>query len=344
MKKLTLLTFLLISTSFFAQDFKTPVAYLEYIAKQEDNITKETWKYTKTIAHSKSGRKIDATRKNLIKSIQTAHKNISNLKNGYNGDVEFKNIIVDYLKISEIIISEEYAKIIDLQEVSEQSYDFMEAYIKMQDLVNERMNREHEKVSVGQKKFAEKYNITLTEGQESAIGKKMALSNAVFNFQSDLYLIFFKCNITDLQLSKAIEAKDLAAIQQNSNSLAAYADEGLEKLKNIKPYNNDASLINATKKSLEAYKKVTVEQIPSVIDFFMFNNKFENAKQNIEKKKASDRTKEEIDSYNNLIKEINTKIANFNKVNTKFDQEKLQHVNSWNNTSSQFISKHIPND
>lgn len=326
-----------------AQEFKTPLEYLNFLGKQEDNITKETWKYTKSIAHSKSGRKIDATRKNLIKSIQLAKNNISNIKNGYQGDTEYRDITLNYLNVSESIISEDYSKIIDLQEVSEQSYDFMEAYIKMQELVNERMDAEHEKVIAGQKKFAAKYNITLLE-KETEIAKKMKISNAVFDYHSAIYLIFFKSNITDLQLSKAILEKDLAAMQQTAGSLASYSDEGMEKLKQIAPFQNDASLLNATQRSLEFYKKATVEQIPAIVDFYMFNTKFEAAKQNIDKKKPADRTKEEIDNFNAMVKEVNQKINNFNKLNAKFDQEKNQIINNWNATVSQFLAKHIPND
>lgn len=343
MKQLTFFALFFITTSLFSQEFKTPVEYLQYIGKQEENITKETWKYTKTIAHSTSGRKIENTRKNLIKSIQNAKINILKLKDGYKGDVEFRDIILEYLRVSEIIITEDYSKIIDLQEVSDQSYDFMEAYVKMQDLVNQRMDDEHEKLNLGQKSFALKYNITISEAQ-SELGKKMKLSNEVFEYRSVLYLIFFKCNVTDSNLSKAILAKDLSAIQQNSSSLASYVDEGLEKIKTIKPFKNDASLINSTKKSLELYKKTTVEQIPVIIDFFMFNTKFEAAKLNIEKKKPADRTKEEVDNFNAMVKDVNVKINNFNNINSKFDQEKNQLTNSWNSTATQFVSKHVPNE
>ena len=172
----------------------------------------------------------------------------------------------------------------------------------------------------------------------------MKISNAVFDYHSDLYLIFFKCNITDLQLSNAIAQKDLSAIQQNSSALASYSEEGLEKIKLLKPYKTDVTLINSTKKCLEFYKKTSAEQIPSIIDFFMFNSKFETTRQNLEKKKQADRTKEEVDNYNGMVKDVNLKITNFNKVNSKFDQEKTQHINNWNNTASQFISIHVPNE
>ena len=344
MKKLLFAsTLFLLSTIALAQDFNTPVAYLEYINKQESEISKNMWKYTKTIAHSKSARKIDATRKNLVKTIQNAKNNISKIKDGYKGDIVYRDQVVKYLSVSEIIINEEYSKIVDMQEVAEQSYDFMEAYIMTRDLVNKKMDDEHQILAAGQKEFAKKYNITLTES-DSELSKKMKLSNEVFAYHTEFYLIFFKCNITDLMLSKAIEQKDIASIQQNASSLFAYAEEGLQKLNQKQPYKNDKVLIETTKKSMELYQKTATEYATAVIDFFMFNTKFEEAKTSLERKKPNERTKEEVDNYNVMVKEINKKINDYNKINTKFVQEKNNMINQWNTTGDQFISRYVPND
>ena len=344
MKKLLFAsTLFLLSTIALAQDFNTPVAYLEYINKQESEISKNMWKYTKTIAHSKSARKIDATRKNLVKTIQNAKNNISKIKDGYKGDIVYRDQVVKYLSVSEIIINEEYSKIVDMQEVAEQSYDFMEAYIMTRDLVNKKMDDEHQILAAGQKEFAKKYNITLTES-DSELSKKMKLSNEVFAYHTEFYLIFFKCNITDLMLSKAIEQKDIASIQQNASSLLAYAEEGLQKLNQKQPYKNDKVLIETTKKSMELYQKTATEYATAVIDFFMFNTKFEEDKTTLERKKPNERTKEEVDNYNVMVKEINKKINDYNKINTKFVQEKNNMINQWNTTGDQFISRYVPND
>lgn len=344
MKKLLFAsTLFLLSTIALAQNFNTPVAYLEYINKQESEISKNMWKYTKTIAHSKSARKIDATRKNLVKTIQNAKNNISKIKDGYKGDIVYRDQVVKYLSVSEIIINEEYSKIVDMQEVAEQSYDFMEAYIMTRDLVNKKMDDEHQILAAGQKEFAKKYNITLTES-DSELSKKMKLSNEVFAYHTEFYLIFFKCNITDLMLSKAIEQKDIASIQQNASSLLAYAEEGLQKLNQKQPFKNDKVLIETTKKSMELYQKTATEYASAVIDFFMFNTKFEEAKTSLERKKPNERTKEEVDNYNVMVKEINKKINDYNKINTKFVQEKNNMINQWNTTGDQFISRYVPND
>ena len=145
MKKTVLAIFALFAITLAkAQDFRTPVDYLNFIGKESAAISRNTWNYTKAVAHSKSARRIDASRKALLKSIQNASKKIAGLKNGYKGDTEYRDQLLSYLSISEKYINDEYEKIIDMQEVAEQSYDFMEAYIMARDLVNEKINDEVE--------------------------------------------------------------------------------------------------------------------------------------------------------------------------------------------------------
>lgn len=324
-----------------AQEFKSPLDYLNYIGKEQETISKSMWKYTSAVAHSKSARRIDNNRKLLVKSIQTASKKIAALQNGYQGDTEFRDQIIDFLAISEKNINEEYDKIIDMQEVAEQSYDAMEAYIMMRDLVNKKIQDENEKANVAQKNFCAKYNIKLTE-DTSELSKKIKISNEVFEYHTQLYLIFFKANVTDLYLSEAIKKNDIGAIQQNAATLIQYADEGLEKLKNIKPFGTDNSMVTATKKALEFYKKEGQQFAPKVVEFLMFNEKFENAKKSLESKSDKDRTKEEIDNYNGMVKQINKEIENYNKINNANYQENNAVINGWNTAGDTFISAHVP--
>ena len=343
--KLKLLFLLLFSLNAigFAQEFKTPTDYLSYINKEQTAISKSTWKYTSAVAHSKSARRIDATRRQLIKSIQSAKKKIGNIKDGYKSDVEYQTQVIQYFDFCEKNLNEEYDKIIDMQEVAEQSYDDMEAYMLMRDLVNDKLDTENEKANTAFKAFAKKYNIRLSD-TDSELSKKIKKSNEVFDYHTSLYLIFFKVNFTDGNLSKAIEKKDLGVIQQNASTLIQYADEGLAKLKTIQPYDGDGAILNATKKTLEYYKKQAQEYVPKIVSFLMFNDKFENAKKTLESKSENDRTKEEIDNYNAMVKQVNKEIANFNKNNDSNFQEKNNALNNWNSVGDAFISNHVPNE
>jgi len=329
----------------YSQDFSSAVDYLNYINKIEEPISKDMWKYTKTVAHSKSARRIDNVRKNLIKTIQTAKNNLKKNTKGFNNDLEFHNKVIDYLTFSELMINEEYAKIIDMQEVAEQSYDFMEAYITTRELVNDKMNEEHEKLLASQSDFAKKYNVNLISSDEGTdIEKKMKLSSQVFKYHSNLYLLFFKCNYTDILLDNAIKSKDLAAIQQNANALKQYAEEGIAKIKEYEPIKGDNTLANQTKKSLEMYLNQANTFVPKVVDFYTYNSQFEDLSSALERKSPKERTKEEIDNYNKMVKEINKKINEFNKLNTENVNLKNKEINQWNTTAEQYISKHIPND
>ncbi len=344
MKLKTFLILLLLSNlNLLAQEFKTPVDYLNYISKEQVTISRSTWKYTSAMAHSKSARKIDATRKQLIKSIDAASKKISVLKEGYKGDFEYRDQVLLYFEVCKNNLNEEYDKIINMQEVAEQSYDAMEAYLLTRDLINEKLDAENEKVHNALRAFALKYKITLSEGNTD-LGNKIKLSNEVFDYHTVQYLIFFKVNFTDSNLNQAIEKKDLAAIQQNANTLMQYADEGLEKIKTLKPYKGDSTLLIATKKALEYYKKQAQQYVPKLLEFLMFNDKFENAKLTLEAKSQKDRTKEEIDNYNSMVKQVNKEIDTYNKMSNANLQEKNNIINTINTTSENFISSNVPLD
>lgn len=340
MRKLVLLLFFT-TINLMAQEFKSPVDYLSYLGKEQQAIARSTWKYTSAVAHSTSARRIDATRKQLVKSIQTSSKKIEALKNGYKGDVEFRDKVLSYLYFAEKNINEEYSKIIDMQDVAQQSYDYMEAYIMTRDLVNKKLDEELEKVKLAQNQFADKYHIQLSS-EESELGKKIKLSNEVFDYHSVLYLIFFKVNITDVNLSNAIVKKDLAAIEQNASALSKYSNEGLDKIKTISAYNKDASLLNEVKNALLFYKQTADEFTPKVVSYLMFYDKFENAKKTMEAKSESDRTKEEVENYNTMVKQVNKEIANFNKITNANSQEKANIINGWNAAADAFIAKHVP--
>ena len=243
--------------------------------------------------------------------------------------------------LAEKNINEEYDKIIDMQEVAEQSYDAMEAYIMTRDLVNKKIDSENEKAELAQKNFCAKYNITLSENT-SELGQKIKISNEVFAYHTELYLIFFKTNVTDLYLSNAIEKNDIGGIQQNAATLVQYANEGLEKLKTVKPFGTDNSMVLITKKALEFYKKQGEQFAPKVVAFMMFNEKFEAAKKSLESKSDKDRTKEEIDNYNTMVKQVNKEIDTYNKTNSANFQEKNTIIDQWNNTGETFISSHVP--
>ena len=72
LKPLLTVFILLIAYTTHSQSFKNASEYLDFIATEQESVTKNMWKYTKAIAHSKNDRTINAKRNVLLKTVEKA--------------------------------------------------------------------------------------------------------------------------------------------------------------------------------------------------------------------------------------------------------------------------------
>ena len=344
MKTLTKLTFILLFILAYnsnAQSFSNALDYLEFLGNEEETVTKNMWKYTKAVAHSKSDRSINSKRTVLIKSVERAIAKVEKAE-GYKGD-DYKNKVLEHMRLNESLLKQDYAKIIDLKEVAEQSYDYMEAYILAQELADKKMAEAQAIYEKDFYAFAAENNINIIES-ETDLGKKMDISNKVFNHNNKMHLIFFKVYINEIYLWEAVEKGDVNGIQQNASALNQTAKEGLELLKAVELYKNDAAIVTATKDVFEFFIDESENEIPKITDFLVLNSDFETIKEALDKTPERKRTKEQIDAYNKKIKEINKSVKTYNTVNTKLNTERQKHLTRLETTKSNFLERHIPND
>nr|WP_321228244.1 hypothetical protein [uncultured Psychroserpens sp.] len=344
MKTITLkltLVFLFVATSITAQTFNNASEYLDFVAEEQEEITKNMWKYTKAVAHSKSDRSIDGKRKKLLKTIDQAIAKITKA-DGF-GDDDYKSKVLKHMTFNKNLLNQDYAKIIDMKEVAEQSYDAMEAYVLAQEMADQKMEESQQEYERNFYEYAAKHDIQIIES-ESDLGKKMKISNDVFEHYHDMYLTYFKVYINEIYLMDAIEKNDVSAIQQNANALVAAAKEGLELLETKEAYKKDQSVINATKKAFEFFIDEGENQIPIITEFLIVNEDFEKIKSTLEQTNERKRTKEQVDNYNKKVKEVNEGADNYNKVNAALNTKRQNAINGLNNANANFLSKHIPND
>lgn len=340
--KITLTAFfILLTVNTYSQSFDNASKYLDFVAQEQEAVTKNMWKYTKAVAHSKSDRAIDSKRKTLVTSVEKAIEKIEKA-DGYQGD-EYKNQVLDFMRLNESLLKFDYAKIIDLKEVAEQSYDMMEAFIMAQEMADKKMEEAYDLYQTNFRAFAANHNINVIES-ESDLGKKMKISREVFDHYNKLHLIHFKVSINEIYLWNAIEKKDVNAIQQNANALSQSAKDGLEIIKAVELYKNDKSLVESTKKAFEFYIEESDVQIPKLIEFLVINEDFETIKNTLEKTSEKNRTKEMVDTYNKKVKDINKAVSVYNKTNDQLNRDRQNTINNLNTVNENFLSKHIPND
>jgi hypothetical protein len=323
-----------------AQHFTDVVSYMEYMNNEQELIAKDLWNYTKTAAHSKNVKRIENKRKELLITISESRRKIGRLPD-FEEDGSLRDSLVSYLNLSYLILKEDYAKIVDMEEIAEQSYDLMEAYILAQEMANEKLEFAGQMISDEQKAFADKHNITLIENQ-TKLSQKLATANKVIKYYDEIYLIFFKSYKQEAYMNEAIEKADVNAIEQNRNALVSCSTEGLLKVDHIKSYQGDRSLKTECYNLLMFYKEEASNKIPIFTDFYLTKENFDKIQANIESKRKSELTQSEVDQYNNAISEFNSAVNKFNQTGEELSKTRNKLLDSWNKTTHQFLDKHVP--
>ena len=145
-------------------------------------------------------------------------------------------------------------------------------------------------------------------------------------------------------LMEALATGDVSAIQQSANALKSSAEEGLAQLDTLTAYKNDRALINSTKKALEFYLEEVTKHVPTLTNFLIVNEDFETIKKNLDNTPKKKRTKEMVDAYNNKVKEMNKGVNEYNNTNNLLNQKRQKYITQINQTTDQYLDKHIPND
>lgn len=337
--KQAILTLTILVASMAANAQGGPVAYMNQFTQEYSIIQDDMWDYTRTVSHGRSARKVEKRRMELIES-STQALNKAKRIGDYEGDLEFKEAVVKYFTIINLVLKEDYEKIVDMEEIAEQSYDLMEAYMMARDAASDKQQEAAEMVNSAQEAFAEKHDIELIKAEDGT-DSKMTIAGRVYDHYNQVYLIFFKSNKQELYMIDAISTEDLSAIEQNREALKATAAEGLKKLQTVEAYNSDKSMIEATEALFKFYQK-EVEDAQLAIDFFLKKENFDKIKEAFDQIKEKNRTQADADKFNNAVNELNAAVEAYNATNEKNNKTRSNLISDWNSTAEKFADRHVP--
>jgi len=322
-----------------AQDFSNAGSYMSYIAEKEREVTKKYLNYVSAASHGKSLRKVDKLREQLINSIYETRITIQGVP-PFKGDKSLRDASVTYLQLCYRIFNEDYGKIVNMEEIAEQSYDAMEAYLLAQKLANEKLDEAGKKRNETGKEFAAKNNINLVD-QGDIMDQKVKTSTRVTDYYNKIYLLFFKCYRQEAYLIEALNKGNIISIEQNKNSLLKYATEGLEKLDTMDAFDSDASLKAACKRALQFYKSEAGD-VTIMTDFLLKKESFDKLQKSFNSKPAAQRSKSDVDNYNKSVNEMNQAGNEYNKVNNEMNKKRNDILDNWNNTVKEYWDNHMP--
>lgn len=316
------------------------INYMEKIGRELNAIMNDSWDYTSEVAHGKSARKAETKRKELLRTSKVAIDHVSKM-DGFGGSTQYRDSVIAFLQINYIVINEDYAKILNMEEIAEQSYDNMEAYLLAQELAGVKLDLASDMLMEQQQMFATANQINLLESKDK-VARKLEKSSGVINHYNEVYLIFFKSYKQEAYLVDAMNRKDFSAMEQNKNSLVSTSADGIAKLKTVKSYNYDKSLIGAANDAISFFYKEASTKMTTIIDFYMLEENFNKIKASFDAKPQSKRTKEDITQYNNSVNEFNSKLNNFNKLNAELNNSRNAVLTNWDKTAKNFMDRHIP--
>lgn len=336
---LILFCFLIRPVQSVAQSFETPVEYLDYIGKANEQLTLKYMVYLSSISHGKSARKVEKRRLEVLDAIHNTRMNIMGMP-PFKGDKSFRDTTVAYLKILNSVFNEDFSKIVNMEEIAEQSYDGMEAYMLAQEKANEKLQEASKRQSETQKLFAKKNNINLLENT-SELEAKMKIASEVMHHYNEVYLVFFKCYKQEAYLMEAVAKKNVNGIEQNINSLQTFAEQGLEKLKDLKPYTGDASLVTACRNMLHFYIE-EAKKSAAISDFVLKEENFNKIKKKFDSKPSSSRTQQDVDEFNKAVNDMNAGINSYNNTNNELNKKRAQALDAWNSTVKRYMDTYVP--
>ncbi|MGB8191875.1 MAG: hypothetical protein WCF67_08155 [Chitinophagaceae bacterium] len=335
-----LLLCIVISCSAAAQEFANAGDYMSYIVKTEEAISAKYISYMSGASHGKSLRKVEKRRQDLMNSIYETRFKVHEMPS-YKGDKTLRDASVNYLKMMYSVFNEDYGKIVNMEEIAEQSYDNMEAYLMVQEKANEKLKEAGVARSAVWDQFAKKYNVTVVD-QTSLLDMKLEKAEKVNNYYHQLYLIFFKSHKQEMYLIAAVDTKNVNSIEQNRNSLLKFTTEGLAKLQDTKPFENDARLIVACRQVLQFLQDEANDKVGVMTDFIMKSENFEQVKKAFNAIPASKRTQQDINNYNKAIDAMNKGVNQFNFTNKMLNEKRNDILKTWNNAVQSFFDEHMP--
>lgn len=311
--------------------------YMDHISKANQKLTEKYLVYLSGMSHGKSAKKVEKRRQEVLTTIGEVKMDIMGMP-PFKGDRTLKDTTVAYLKLLNSVFNEDYGKIVNMEEIAEQSYDAMEAYMLAQEKAQEKLNDASQRQTAMQKAFAAKHNVTLVDGGETALEAKMKLASAVMKHNDEVYLIFFKSYKQEAYLMEAANKKDINAIEQNMNSLQTFSEQGLEKLKTIQGYNGDNSLIDACRNLLNFYID-EVKKGTAMTDFFLKEENFKKIKKKFD---SSKKTQADADEYNKAVNDMNAAVNTYNSTNNELNKKRSTALDGWNKATKKYMDTYMP--
>ena len=322
----------------FSQDSK-PLEYLEEINESYEPVLKKQLDFALALAQGQPAELVGRLRTSLLTEIRDS-RNVIRRMPPHRGNSALRDSLVQFLDISYDVVNEDYARIVDMEQISRDSYDKMEAYLRSQEEAYERMSRAARAMKKAEEDFAKKFGIRLVNSDDR-FSQKLNEINEIFSYYNNIYLVFFNAYQQELNTFRAVEKRDPKLIDEETRKLNVIATEGLALLDKKGAYKGDKSLRNAATRNLRFYQQEAQEDLPVLSNYYGDLDKLRMLKSNLDQAKDSELRKKLTEEYNTLVREINASAKTLDALTEKLNYQRAESLDLWNRESESFLRRFI---
>jgi hypothetical protein len=323
-----------------AQNFKKADKYINHICKQQQNIQKSFLKYNKSlfkIKTAKADKKLAAKYADLTDCIKNVQADIDSMP-GFKKDSSYLDSSLAYLERYSSLVGENNTRFKNILATKEPAFDNMQQLFVEKEKTDDAMKKLNEHFFVLIDKFDSVYKVK--PKKQYAHDGKMAHAVEVAVYFKPVYLLFYKCYVSESDLQNAIQRKDITDFNKAKKDLLKYAEDGENKLENMQPFGNNNSLITGCKAILAFYDKEADAKADVIADYFSEAKDFEEARTAFNKKQKH--TAPEIKEYKKPVSEFNKALKKYNAVMSDIYKRKKTALKKWYSISDSFIDKNMP--
>ncbi|HYV93694.1 MAG TPA: hypothetical protein VE978_18105 [Chitinophagales bacterium] len=314
--------------------------YMATITKEFQEIAADGWDYTSAVAHGKSARKVENRRKEVLAANTDAQEKIKKM-GAFEGDKSLRDSTLAFLKLSYHVINFDYGKIVDMEAISEESYDAMDAYLTAQEKAGEKLKEAGKRIEAEQKKFAAAHNIKLINSEDK-LSAKLEEADKVFSYYNRVYLIFFKSYKEEGYVLDALNKHNINIAKGHADSLGKYSTHGLKYLDTVQAFKGDNTLKTACVTLLTFYKSEATDKASVLLNFSAKEEGFYKIKAAFDSKPKNSRTQADVDEYNKAVNDFNEATNEYNALNQQLNAKRAEFLNQWNEIVSNFLDKQVP--
>lgn len=341
MKKIARLTLLivLLASNVQAQRIRA-VSYMNVIEREFNMVQENMWYYTNAASHQGSAGKLESKRKELIKQIELSIRNISGMK-PFQNSTRYRDSAVAFLQLNYQVLKDDFATVLQLQTISEKTYQQTVEYIKMQEVIDTKLAEAGRMMNQEQVNFGTLYGIAFTE-KTNQISLKQAETDKVYDYYNPIYLCFLKSYLDEVKFVDTQTKQDSAEMEQYSMVLLQNAREGLTQLQQMDAFKGDTSLKAACMQMLQFYELEVAEKFTHLKSYYAEKKLFAEAKNKMELIHVEQRTNEDVKTYNQAVSAYNLATSKFNVINQYLNETRNKLIANWNASAQLFKDTHVP--